>query len=69
MRLTQMQDIGGCRVVLDSLDEVAALRDADSRSQAEHIFVEYCDYIARPKLSGYRGVHLVYKCNSKSKPE
>lgn len=69
MRLTQMQDIGGCRVVLDSLGEVEALRDAYSRSQAEHDFVEEYDYIACPKLSGYRGVHLVFKYKSKSKPE
>ena len=69
MRLTQMQDIGGCRVVLSSIADVEALRERYRKSRAEHKFVEEYDYILCPKDSGYRGVHLVYSYRSKTKPE
>lgn len=69
MRLTQMQDIGGCRAVLRNISEIAQLRQLFVDSRAEHRFIEDYDYIENPKVSGYRGVHLVYGYKSKSKPE
>jgi putative GTP pyrophosphokinase len=56
MRLSQMEDIGGCRVVLPTLDEVY-----DVLSRVRHNWPEAAitDYIAAPKADGYRGVHVV----------
>lgn len=69
MRLTQMQDIGGCRAVVETLDEIYKLRDAYRRSKSLHEFVAEDDYIQRPKISGYRSLHLVYRFKSRSHPE
>lgn len=69
MRLTQMQDIGGCRAVVETLDEVYKLRDAYRRSKSLHEFVAEDDYIRYPKVSGYRSVHFVYRFKSRSHPE
>ncbi len=69
MRLTQMQDIGGCRAVVETIDEVYKLRDAYKRSKSLHEFIAEDDYILCPKLSGYRSLHLVYRFKSRSHPE
>jgi ppGpp synthetase/RelA/SpoT-type nucleotidyltranferase len=55
MRLSQMEDIGGCRVVLGSLDEVYAVVARLRRRWR----VGAVDYIAHPKPDGYRGVHVI----------
>lgn len=61
IKLSQMQDIGGCRSVLESAPEVLLLRDAHLASRAEHIFKNQKDYILNPKDDGYRGVHLIFR--------
>lgn len=69
MRLTQMQDMGGCRAVVKTIEEVYKLRDAYKRSKSLHEFVAEDDYISNPKPSGYRSVHLIYRFKSRSHPE
>ncbi len=69
MRLTQMQDIGGCRAVVETIGEVYKLRDAYRRSKSLHEFVTEDDYVTNPKVSGYRSIHLVYRFKSRSHPE
>lgn len=64
MKLSQMQDIGGCRAVVDTVDQVRLLREAYRNSQIRHCPVNGKDYIESPKESGYRGVHLVYRYRS-----
>lgn len=66
MKLSQMQDIGGARVVLPSLPEVDALRDL-YRHRAKHRFAGEKDYVRNPKTSGYRSIHLVYRYRSDRK--
>ena len=66
MKLSQMQDIGGARVVLPSLTEVDALRDL-YRRRMNHRFVGEKDYVRNPKTSGYRSIHLVYRYRSDKK--
>lgn len=56
MALGNMQDIGGCRAVLDS---VADLRQVEHRLRKNRPPVGYADYVTRPRDSGYRGVHIV----------
>lgn len=65
MKLTQMQDIGGCRAVLKSALAVQKLDHFYSHeSQMKHVLASRDDYIKSPKLSGYRGIHLVYRFHS-----
>ena len=60
MRLSRMQDIGGCRAVLNSLDAVRELQAQYKSSEIKHKLVSTDDYILNPKTSGYRSLHLVY---------
>ncbi|MGB6721636.1 MAG: RelA/SpoT domain-containing protein [Terracidiphilus sp.] len=60
MRLSQMQDIGGCRAVVNSVKSVQALHARYKISEIKHKLVSTDDYISTPKISGYRSLHLVY---------
>ena len=62
--LSQMQDIGGCRVVVGSPDEAFNLAADLAASRIRHELVRYKNYITHPRPSGYRGIHLVYSYNS-----
>lgn len=55
MDLQNMQDIGGCRVILRSLKHVNQLR----RVLAGRGDYRIKDYIKEPKEDGYRGIHLI----------
>ncbi len=70
MKLTQMADIGGCRAILTSMAELEKLvslyKKAKSKNPDRHEEIRVRDYIANPKPDGYRGIHLIYKYNSKS---
>ncbi len=68
MRLTQMQDIGGCRAVVSTLDDVYALRNLYLKSRSQHFLVAEDDYIKNPKPSGYRSLHLIYRFMSRGHP-
>jgi hypothetical protein len=61
MKLSRMQDIGGCRAVLSSVGHVQELLAAYKRSDIKHKLIRDDDYIKQPKRSGYRGVHLIYR--------
>ncbi len=69
MRLTQMQDIGGCRAVVPTIADVYSLREQFRRSRSKNELLDEDDYIAEPKESGYRGIHLVYRFQSNARPE
>jgi ppGpp synthetase/RelA/SpoT-type nucleotidyltranferase len=69
--LSQMQDIGGCRAVMDTVPQVRRLEELfeDASKKSPHRGPQYyktTDYIATPKANGYRGVHLVYRFRSDS---
>jgi hypothetical protein len=66
MRLTQMQDIGGCRAVVPNLQAVHDLRDLYRSKPLAHHFIGEKDYIQQPKETGYRSIHLKYRFNGKS---
>jgi hypothetical protein len=61
MRLTQMQDIAGCRAIFSKLSSVYKLADAYEKANFDHKFRNKKDYIQDPKPDGYRSVHLVYE--------
>jgi hypothetical protein len=56
--VTQMQDIGGVRAVLPSLRHVYVVR---RRLLKSWVVVRERDYIADPKSSGYRALHLIVR--------
>ena len=60
MQLSQMQDIGGCRAILDTCDNALKLVDVYKKSDIRHKLMRETNYIASPRSSGYRGVHLLY---------
>lgn len=68
MKLSRMQDIGGCRAVLNTSADAQKVRLEYTRSRQQHEFVGGKDYIAEPKESGYRGIHLVYRYRSDRTP-
>ena len=59
MELTRMQDIGGCRAILDDVATVDAVRRRIERQKSEIVKVN--DYNATPRSSGYRAVHIVVR--------
>ena len=62
MKLTQMQDIGGCRAVVATISDVEHLSSYYLKiSQIKHRLSTCDDYIGQPKSSGYRGIHIVYR--------
>jgi hypothetical protein len=67
LRLSDMQDIGGCRAVLNSVAHVDGLVKLYKTSSLKHKLEHEDDYIRNPKRSGYRGVHLIYRYYSDRK--
>ena len=61
--LSQMQDIGGCRAVVDNSDTAFRLAADLAGSKTRHELISYNNYIDSPRTSGYRGLHLVYAYN------
>lgn len=61
MKLSQMQDIGGCRAIVNSISDVYELGELFGESQMKHKLAHADNYIKEPKDSGYRGIHLVYR--------
>lgn len=64
MKLSRMQDIGGCRSIVTDVKDVYALLNRYQRSQDRHEIATLKDYITDPKDSGYRGIHIIYKYKS-----
>ena len=62
MKLSQMQDLGGCRAIVQNISAVRLIVGYYlNRSGIKHALASHDDYIEKPKPSGYRGVHLVYR--------
>jgi hypothetical protein len=62
MKVTRMQDIGGCRAVLPGLSEVFGVL---TRIERNWDVVELYNYVENPKpVTGYRAVHAVVRRDS-----
>lgn len=68
-RLSQMQDIAGCRAVVETVEQVREVVQRLEKSRTTHELVRTYDYLTNPKSSGYRSYHLVYRFNSSRYPE
>ena len=64
MKLSQMQDLGGCRAIVSSVQIVEELYDLYRGVQQDELYksegtLKCYDYIQTPKSDGYRGIHIV----------
>ena len=62
MKLKNMQDIGGCRVVLTNTKKLyQTVKELRKLPEFKNSLgnVRYKDYVARPKEDGYRSYHLI----------
>lgn len=66
MQLARMQDIGGLRAVVDSVAQVRKLHSLYTDGSLTHELVGTDDYIATPKPTGYRSLHLIYRYTNPS---
>lgn len=69
MELARMQDIGGLRAVVGTLKQVESLHQNYSEVLFQHELVSERDYITKPKNSGYRSIHLVYRYKNTATPD
>lgn len=67
MSLYRMQDLGGCRVIVNTIDQVYEAVNKYKNSRIRHILKREYDYIQNPKNSGYRSYHMVYQFYSDKK--
>ena len=71
MKLSQMQDLGGCRAIMPDIDSLRTLYDVyrtanDDFVQADGGMKCY-NYLESPKVDGYRGIHLVGRYKARAK--
>jgi len=65
MQLARMQDIGGIRAVVKNMRKVREIEAAYKKgTKVFSIANGGKDYIIYPKDSGYRSVHIIFKCKS-----
>ena len=70
VRATQIQDVGGCRIVLSTMSELRKMRLVYEQGNSRVFHLHRTDdYITNPKASGYRSLHLVYRYDSKGGPQ
>lgn len=63
MQLARMDDIAGCRIIFNTVDELYSFRQKFHKARFKHKRrndLDKYDYIKKPKATGYRGIHDVY---------
>jgi hypothetical protein len=68
MRLSHMQDIGGCRAAVRNVRMVRELSNVYKKCRTKHKLLRFDDYLTEPPGSGYRGIHLIYSYQSSTRP-
>lgn len=65
MQLARMQDIGGIRAVAKNMQKVREIKEAYKNGTKVFTLVNGGkDYINYPKDSGYKSVHMIFKCKN-----
>lgn len=70
MELSRMDDIAGCRLIFQSIEDLNKFREAFHKARFKHKRKNEkhkYDYIKTPKNTGYRGIHDVYSYDVNSK--
>jgi hypothetical protein len=68
MKLSQMQDLGGCRAILSDVSAVYRLYEMyrkDNLHASEGTLKCY-DYIRQPKADGYRSIHIIGRYSART---
>ena len=63
MQLARMDDVAGCRLIFESIEDLNKFRDNIHKAKFNHKLKNdkrKYDYIKSPKNTGYRGIHDVY---------
>jgi hypothetical protein len=60
LNLDQLQDLGGCRIILPTISDVQGLTTTP-KAKLRHEKRKENDYIAEPKVDGYRSHHLIWR--------
>lgn len=69
LKLSEMQDIAGCRAIVGSVGTVYNLVERYKRKYSTHILDDEKDYIRNPKGDGYRSYHLIYRYSNAKQPQ
>lgn len=60
LKLDKLQDLGGCRIILPTISDVQNLAGT-LKTALRHEMRKEDDYIAEPKIDGYRSHHLIWR--------
>ncbi|MBK9132516.1 MAG: RelA/SpoT domain-containing protein [Gammaproteobacteria bacterium] len=69
MQLSRMDDVAGCRLIFKNIQQLYAFRSEFHRARFNHRRrneLDKYDYIKKPKVTGYRGIHDVYEYDVRS---
>lgn len=66
--LYQMQDIGGCRLIADDIEDYRASLRPYVEGASRYKIVDDDDYVSHPKLTGYRSRHIILKFCDEDSP-
>lgn len=69
MNLSQMQDIGGCRAIVGTVNQVYEIVERYKHCRFKHKLKNFKDYIKNPPKSGYRSFHLIYYYHDRKHPK
>lgn len=64
MKLARMDDVAGCRLIFNTIDELNSFREKFHKARFKHKRrndEQKYNYIINPKATGYRGIHDVYE--------
>lgn len=61
LQLANMQDIGGCRAIVDTIPSIRRIQRRIERNHLKRTATRarVSDYIEQPRDTGYRGVHVI----------
>ncbi len=64
LKLSKMQDIGGCRAIVPTANDAFVHATELLNSRVRHRLIRHKDYVEEPRPTGYRSLHLIYSYNS-----
>lgn len=68
-KFERMQDLGGCRAILNTPASVQSVVEKYRSGNSRHELSREADYITHPRASGYRSHHFVMRYRAKNEAE
>lgn len=68
-KFERMQDLGGCRAILNTPAAVRGVVEQYRTGNSRHELIRDVDYIANPRASGYRSHHFVMRYRARNEGE